>query len=149
MTLVKSGYLGSKVFLTEIKKMSVELQAHESGQNNGEAAQQQPPTAVKQTDVDSLPCFNTRGDTNSLCSSWKRWKRAFNLYVTAKGVTDDGQKTALLLHTAGMDFQELYYTLSNDEDKSFHDSIELLDGYFITKTNAAFERHLATGPIAW
>ena len=38
-------------------------------------------------------------------------KRSVNLYLVAKGITKDEQKTALLLHTGGLNFQELYYTL--------------------------------------
>ena len=78
-----------------------------------------------------LPCFNPKDDPTTLGSHWKRWKRAFQLYLTSKGVTADGQKLALLLHTAGIDFQHVYYTLVKEaEEKTFQQSIQILDNYF-------------------
>ena len=95
------------------------------------------------TDVGGLPCFNPKDDPTTLGSRWKRWKRAFQLYLTSKGVTAAGQKLALLLHTAGIDFQDVYYTLvSEAEEKTFQQSIQILDDYFAPKANASFERHV-------
>ena len=89
-------------------------------------------------EIKGLPCFNPKDDPNTLSIRWKRWKRSFNLYLRAKGITMDSQKVALLLHTGGADFQELYYTLIPEgEEKSLKESFEELDDYFIP-----FERHL-------
>lgn len=53
------------------------------------------------------------------------------------------QKVALLLHTGGADFQELYYTLvPENEEKSLKKSFEVLYDYFIPKATVPFERHL-------
>ena len=53
-----------------------------------------------------------------------------------KGLTMDSQMVALLLHTGGADFQELYYTLIPEgEEKSLKESFEELDDYFIPKVN--------------
>ena len=95
------------------------------------------------TDVGGLPCFNSKDDPTTLGSRWKRWKCAFQLYLTSKGVTADGQKLALLLHMAGIDFQDVYYTLvSEAEEKTFQQSIQNLDNYFTPKANVSFERHV-------
>ena len=68
-----------------------------------------------------LPCFDAKGEPNSLSVRWKRWKRAFNLYVASKGVTNEGQKVTLLLHSGSIELQEIYYTLvSEDQDTSFN-----------------------------
>ena len=62
--------------------------------------------------------------------------------MVAKGITKDEQKTALLLHTGGLNLQELYYTLLTDTDiKPFAESMELLDNYFAPQLNIPFERH--------
>ena len=66
-----------------------------------------------------LPCFDHKGEPNSLFIRWKRWKRAFNLYVASKGVTNEGQKVTLLLHSGGIELQEIYYTLVSG-DTSFN-----------------------------
>ena len=90
-----------------------------------------------------LPCFDAKGEPNSLSVRWKRWKRAFNLYVASKGVTNEGQKVALLLHSGGIELQEIYYTLvSEDQDTSFNDCVAVLDNYFTPKVNVPFERHV-------
>ena len=44
-----------------------------------------------------LSSFDPKGDPTMLCVRWKRWKRAFNLYVKSRGVSDEGQKVALML----------------------------------------------------
>jgi len=40
-------------------------------------------------------------DTSSVGQRWTRWKRLFDYYVMARGLTDAQQKKALLLHLAG------------------------------------------------
>ena len=87
--------------------------------------------------------FNTKGEAQNLSQRWKKWKRAFNLYVTGKGVSNDAQKRALLLHVAGMDVQEIYFTLAGeDEGTDFEATLKVLDDYFVPKANIPFERHL-------
>ena len=100
-------------------------------------------TAVtSQLDVRGIPCFNPREDPTNLAVRWRRWKRSFNLYLLARGVANDQQKVALLLHTAGPELQELYFTLVGEEEKkSFEDCVKFLDEYFIPKVNLPFERH--------
>lgn len=90
-------------------------------------------------EVRDLPCFDPKGEPNSFSVRWKRWKRAFNLYVTSKGVTNEGQKVALLLHSGGTELQEIYYTrVSEDQDTSFNDCVAVLDNYFTPKVNVPF-----------
>ena len=105
------------------------------GQNRAQAS-------LLTSDVKGIPCFNPREDPTNLAARWKRWKRSFNLFLTAKGVTNDKEKVALLLHTGGMELQELYFTLVNEEEeKKFKDCVKMLDEYFIPKVNLPFERH--------
>ena len=108
------------------------------------SSSQASPTAtfVPLLDVASLPPFNPKEEPNTLAVRWKLWKRSFNLYLVAKGITKDEQKTALLLHTGGLNFQELYYTLlTGTEIKPFTESMVLLDNYFAPQLNVPFERH--------
>ena len=61
-------------------------------------------------------------------------ERRFNLYVTGKGVSDDGQKRALFLHVARMDAQEIYFTHAADaESATFEASVKVLDYYLVPK----------------
>ena len=47
-------------------------------------------------DVSGLRPLNPKGEAHSLSQRWKRWKQAFNLYVTGKSVSNDAQKRVLL-----------------------------------------------------
>ena len=70
---------------------------------------------------------NPKGEPHSLSQQWKRWKRAFNLYITGKGVSDDRQKRALLLHATEMDTQEIHFILSADaESTTFEATVKSL-----------------------
>ena len=65
------------------------------------------------------------------------------LYVDGKGITNDKQKRALLLHVAGMEVQEIYFTLTGEDGSVvFADTLKVLDDYFVPKANIPFERHL-------
>ena len=54
-------------------------------------------------DVGCLKPFNPKGEPHSLSQRLKRWKRAFNLYVTGKGVSvftcRGNGRSGNLLHT--------------------------------------------------
>ena len=63
------------------------------------------------SDVALIPSFDVGNDINSMGQRWTRWLRSFNLYATGKGVVDLAQKKALLLHSAGMEVQDMYFTL--------------------------------------
>ena len=82
-----------------------ETEASHAGSAGSDNAQQ--PEVLKTLAVSGIPCFNPKDDPNTLSSRWKRWKRAFMIYLTSKGVTSDKQKVALLLHTSGIDFQDV------------------------------------------
>ena len=60
--------------------------------------------------------------------------------MLAKGIVEDHQKVALLLHTAGQEVQDLYYTLAGPEEqlRDYKDVVELLDSYFVPKVNVPF-----------
>ena len=99
--------------------------------------------ALVPLDLGSLKEFDTKENPNGISQRWKKWKRAFNLYLLGRGVTVDSQKQALLLHVAGLEVQDIYYTLVGDEAvDGYEATIKVLDDYFIPKSNVSFERHL-------
>ncbi|MCG8048027.1 MAG: hypothetical protein N0E48_20800, partial [Candidatus Thiodiazotropha endolucinida] len=61
--------------------------------------------AVALHDVQQLQTFDST-NTSGIGPRWKRWIRAFELYVEGKGVADPDQKKALLLLCGGMDVQD-------------------------------------------
>ena len=93
----------------------------------------------------AIPQFDSRGDPTQLGVKWVKWRRAFELYVKAKAITDVGQKRALLLHVAGPDVQEVFFTMETDvvgEDDDYEMAMQALTSYFTPKTNIPFERHV-------
>jgi hypothetical protein len=97
-------------------------------------------TIVQVNPVQPFNMTEASGATG-LSQRWDQWKSSFNFYLVATGVTDDKQKRALLLHSAGQNVQELFGTLTVEGD-SFADCVKALDTYFKPKKNVAFERHL-------
>ena len=69
----------------------------------------------------------------------------------AKGVVNDAQKKALVLHTVGIEVQELYETLNDpgpsvefeeDTATNLEKMVHTLNMYFVTKLNEPNERHV-------
>ena len=91
-------------------------------------------------DVKALSTFDC-SDTDNISA---RWMRAFELYVEGKGVTNVGQKKALLLHTAGMNTQDIFYTLPEVEGdgNAYENARKALNDYFTPKSNVPYERHM-------
>lgn len=58
---------------------------------------------------------------------------------------NDRQKRALFLPFAGMNIQEVYFTLSGDaENATFEATDKVLDDYFVSKANVPFETFVLT-----
>ena len=94
-------------------------------------------------EVGGLQPFQVKGDPHSNSQSWRKWRRALELHVLGKGITTVSQKRGLLLHTAGLEVQDVYFTLVPDgEDKDYPTTLNVLDDYFIPKANVPFEKHL-------
>ena len=76
---------------------------------------------------------------------WRRWRRSFEYYIEARGTVDPARKKALLLHTAGINVQDIFETLTlpaaGDRDDEYSVAIRALDDYFLPQTNIPYERH--------
>ncbi|CAG2201705.1 unnamed protein product [Mytilus edulis] len=91
-------------------------------------------------DLNPVGNFDVSGDR--LGQSWTRWLRSFELYATGKGVDDKKQKKALLLHCAGLDVQDIYFTLTEEDgDDDFDKTIKTLKKHFDAKVNFSVERY--------
>ena len=66
--------------------------------------------------------------------------------MLVKGIVEDRQKVAVLLHTAGQEVQDFYYMLAGPEEelREYKDVVELLDSSFVPKVNVTFERHVSS-----
>jgi len=68
---------------------------------------------AKSIDISCPAAFLTQNQTN-IGSRWKKWKKAFNVYLIAANVTSAKQKHALL-HCGGEELQEVYNTLPDPD----------------------------------
>ena len=66
--------------------------------------------AVSLHDIQTMQPFDC-SDTSGISARWKRWLRAFDLYAGGKGVNQAQQKNSLLLHSAGMNVQDIFFAL--------------------------------------
>ena len=98
---------------------------------------------AKAIDIKCPSVFNTKGDTTSVGSRWKKWVNGFDLYITVAGVSDDNQKRALMLHCAGEDVQEIVDTVPESTKTDTYESLKAaLTNYFNPKQNKRYERHI-------
>ena len=93
--------------------------------------------AVNLPEVSALPSFDCKTDTSTIGTRWRRWKRSFDYFLLAKGVTTPAQQKALLLHTAGIDVQDVFDTLPEapGEGDEYVKAVRTLDVDFQPRTN--------------
>ncbi|XP_047494982.1 uncharacterized protein LOC125043072 [Penaeus chinensis] len=93
-----------------------------------------------------FPPFDVRAD-NNVWSRWKKYLSRFDRLMTAMDVTNSDRKTAMLLHFAGPDVDDIHDTIAATvQDQDGADSTDIyvrtttvLTTYFALKTNTAFE----------
>ncbi|XP_034192266.2 uncharacterized protein LOC117609734 [Osmia lignaria lignaria] len=96
---------------------------------------------------ESLPTFNPNENDGNVYAAWKRWLRAFELFVASKNVTDINRKKAMLLHHGGLELQDVFYTLPNADmvaegENAYEKAMDALTTHFKPKLNMAYERHV-------
>ncbi|CAC5405118.1 unnamed protein product [Mytilus coruscus] len=96
---------------------------------------------AKLLDLPTVQSFDCNGEQSSLSQRWTKWKKSFEYYMTASGVSEGGQKRALLLHLIGQDAQDIFETFTDTGD-SFEDAVVKFDQYFLPKKNQPVERHV-------
>ena len=116
---------------------------------NGERLKQRIMVAVN-IEIQGISLFECKGNSSALAPCWKKWLQSFQYFLIAKGVVNDAQKKALLLHTAGKEVQELYKMLTDPGTDTFEENtateyektVRTLNVYFVTKLNEPDERHV-------
>ena len=67
-------------------------------------------------DLSPLPFFDPYSDPSSIGPRWKLWKRRFETYIGALGISDPTRKRALLLYQSGPATQDIFDTLPDTGD---------------------------------
>ena len=92
------------------------------------------------SDAQGLKPFDC-SETAGISARWERWLRAFQLFATGKGVKNVDQKKALLLHTAGLNVQDIYFTLTEEGGSDSYEKAKAnLNKYFKPQANVPYER---------
>ncbi|KAL9986226.1 hypothetical protein ACROYT_G000337 [Oculina patagonica] len=92
------------------------------------------------SDTQGLKPFDCT-ETAGISARWERWLRAFELYAAGKGVKNVDQKKALLLHTAGLSVQDIYFTLNEEGGTDSYQKVKAtLNKYFKPQANVPYER---------
>ena len=94
-------------------------------------------------DIGGISSFEI-GERTTLGTRWTRWLRSFELYADGKAVKDPKQKKALLLHCAGVEVQDIFFTLTIPDPGEGEDEYSVAKGklntYFTPKVNITYER---------
>ena len=106
-------------------------------------------TRKNENERNHIKTFDCHGDRNTLGLRWKRWLIAFELFADGKGLilneetaTSRQRRRALLLHLAGTDVQDIFYTLPDTGDaKDYKKAVDVLNAYFVPKVDTTYVRH--------
>ena len=83
-------------------------------------------------------------DGTNLAETWKSWKNAFIIFLTATESNEksDLVKSSILLHCIGKQSKEIYDTFTFEEGDSmkFDKIIEKYDNYFKPRKNLTYMR---------
>lgn len=81
-------------------------------------------------------------------ADWKSWKRSFEIYARAKGITSEQRLKDLLLHKGGHKLQSAYFVLPGavseavaDTEKPYTNCIKLLDALYAPRLNRQHEAY--------
>jgi hypothetical protein len=93
--------------------------------------------------------FDCYGDQANVGTRWTRWLNSFELFVDSQGILisegsdkNKQRRRAQLLHYAGPDVQDIFYTLENTgEANDYAAAVNALNAYFAPKVNSAYARH--------
>ena len=101
-------------------------------------------TRMLEGDIQGLQPFSCE-ETSNIGTRWKRWLRSFELYAGGKGVTNAEQKKSLLLHSAGVRVQDIFFTLppeGTQDDTVYEKAVKALNKQFTPQVNTPYERHV-------
>ena len=86
--------------------------------------------------------FDPHGDTAGVHQKWERWIRSFEIFADASGCNNDNQKKQLLLHCAGTDVQDIFFTFPEPRPATYALTKAALDTYFKPAKNVTYNRHV-------
>lgn len=62
-------------------------------------------------DVPAPKKFSVQEDSSTVAQRWKKWFSSPEIYHRVTGITKEDQKSALLLHVARLEVQDIFATL--------------------------------------
>ena len=107
--------------------------------NVGSSQAQNPPAISTPITLPSFFSFEVHADSNA-GRHWHKWLTPFEHLLVRLGINDPTRSSALLLHYAGFEVDEIFDTLSNTVTNSQYDkAVDKLNEYFLPQTSTAYE----------
>lgn len=83
--------------------------------------------------------------TGNVAENWKKFKQRFDVYMTATGASEKGdkQKACIFLHVVGEEAVQVYNTFVFDDGDEYKlkKILEKFEAYCTPKRNTTYERH--------
>ena len=78
----------------------------------------------------SLKQMDLFGDSAAVANRWIKW--SFMYFIEAKGITGNTRRKAVLLHSIGLEVQEIFEHLPDfaEDINEFENTLKKLDNYF-------------------
>lgn len=78
--------------------------------------------------------FDVSSDSANVGVRWEKWLNSFKYfniyYLVAPGICDDARKRALLLHLAGAEVQDIFFTLDDANNGGYDGAVNKLNAHF-------------------
>ncbi|XP_024891264.1 uncharacterized protein LOC112467046 [Temnothorax curvispinosus] len=91
-----------------------------------------------------LEKFSVNEESATVGVRWKKWMRAFKLFIQTQAALTSERKQAFLLHLAGPEMQDVYYALDAvvPQGRDIYDATKTaLQVHFSPQINVPYERH--------
>ena len=80
--------------------------------------------------------FDVLSESANVGVRWEKWINSFKLFLAASGIRVASRKRALLLHLAGPDVQDIFFTLEGTGNDADYDGVvNKLNAYFTPQKN--------------
>lgn len=97
--------------------------------------------ATMATDIPPPKAFSVEENPRTVAQRWVKYIDSFNIYLDCLQNKKDAQKVSILLHIAGPEIQDIFKTLT-PEDNTYVKAVEALSKYFNPTENIRYERSI-------
>lgn len=86
----------------------------------------------------AVPPFDVSSDPANVGVRRQKWLNSLKLYLVESGIRDNSRKRASLLHLAGAEVQDVFFTM----DETGDGAVNKMNAYFTPQKNIPYKRHV-------